>query len=95
MSKTTAQINEEAAKLVIMKPAVKPRSFFGDDNQAAVEAAIQTLAHRYTLEQIDARYGDNEYVKESAVHAHDWMNGLLAEDDAPSEAGWPMQEVVA
>lgn len=94
-AKTPEQISHELATLIALKPSVVEFSVFGDSNHAAIEAAIAVLAYRLTVDQIEQRFGHDKYLHLEALHAHDWMRGLLAEDDAPSEAGWPMVEVVA
>lgn len=94
---TTARTPEEIAaevaalKEIRDKPTFRKESYFGDDNDAAVTAQIETLERRYSEDDIYKNYEDPEneedrHILDNAMAALDWMNGEDT-DGTPSE-GW-------
>lgn len=81
---TPAQVKEEIAKLVDLKDKVPPRTFFGDDNRAAIEAQIAVLKGELNEDEID---GEVDHVASSAREALAWLNGENDSEEAPS-LGW-------
>ena len=69
-------ILEEIEGLEALKPRIIPRTGFGDDNIAAVDAQIEVLQSRMDEEQIHDRWpnvGDESHVLGSALDALGWM----------------------
>jgi hypothetical protein len=84
--KTTKQIADEAAKLRKMKPTVIPKSMFGDDHHAAIDAQVWALEQGASVEEINDKYNYNtrEGENTAAYEAHEWM---CDDGDKPSD-GW-------
>ena len=79
---TTEQIQNEIAQLKEMKPHVRRFSAFGDDNRAAIGAAIKVLEHLLPEGAIYDRWEDLQHLLDSALDARRWLDG--AESVAPS-----------
>lgn len=56
--KTDAQIEAEIAALEAIKPGVRERTFFGDDNHAAIDAQIRVLRERMDSGKLHDVFGD-------------------------------------
>lgn len=88
--KTEEQVTAEIAALQAIKPKVRQFTAFHDDNHAGIDAQIQVLTDRMDSEQVHDKYllaaGAGDHVFFEALHASDWLYGLLAidEDKAPS-----------
>ena len=93
------EIDAEIAALKAIKPRVPERSFFGDDNHAAIDAQIAVLTERMSVDDVYSRFGvddtaepdiedHSEHELDSAVSACDWMRGLLATDEQSPSQGW-------
>jgi hypothetical protein len=84
---TEKEIIAEMKKLDKMKPKVRRRSMFGDDNHEAIDAQLHVLSNKLTESDIYANYedeeSDNTHVLDSALDAYRWMQG---EEVAPSES---------
>jgi hypothetical protein len=88
---TEAEIIAEMKKLDKMKPKVRRRSMFGDDNHEAIDAQLHVLSNKLTEADIYSNYdtGDDNngevstHVLDSALDAYRWMQG---EEVAPSES---------
>jgi hypothetical protein len=87
---TEKEIIAEMKKLDKMKPKVRRRSMFGDDNHEAIDAQLHVLSNKLTEADIYSNYdtGDEEgkgntHVLDSALDAYRWMQG---EEVAPSES---------
>lgn len=85
--KTEDQINAEIAALVALKPKVRKRTAFGDDNHAAIDAQLAVLRERMSSDEVHDAYGD-QYTFDAALSAHDWMTGDLASDEDAPAASW-------
>lgn len=93
-AKTLEQITVEVEKLQKLKPTVRRFSAFGDDNHAAIDAAITVLSELLDGDEVRERFGAGgmdagpmEQVLDTAVRAHAWMTGRT--DEAVSDEGWP------
>jgi hypothetical protein len=80
--KTYEARNVEAETLQLLKPNVRRRSFFGDDNHAAIDAQVAVLRDLLTGDQIHSRYegGDlrsSNYVLDAALEARQWLEGEM------------------
>lgn len=76
MSKPTpAEIDAEIQALEELKGAIPEKNFFGDSNVAAIEADIDVLDGRLTDDDVYDKYGDNDYVMDSALGAASWLAG--------------------
>jgi hypothetical protein len=90
--KTTRQINAEAKALRKLKPRVPAKTYFGEDNHAAIDAQIEVLEKQLTEKQIETRWYQDETAEEfrdgdnrlwdEARYARSWIDG--DESDAPS-----------
>jgi hypothetical protein len=94
MRKTEEQINAEIAALMKIKPNVRERTIFGDDNHAAIDAQVAVLRDRMSSDKVYNDYGDedsddfDQYTLDAALSAHDWMTGALASDEDAPAASW-------
>jgi len=92
--KTEDQINAEIAALVALKPKVRERTAFGDDNHAAIDAQLAVLRERMSSDEVYDAYGDedsdefDQHTFDAALSAHDWMSGTLASDEDAPAASW-------
>lgn len=77
-------INKEIEKLKALKPRVRERSGFGDDNHAAIDGQINVLKDHLDIRDIDA-WPVSSYVRDSAIEAHEW---LWSERKEPPSEGW-------
>ena len=92
---TSEQIAAEIALLKAVHPRVPTHSFFGDDNRAAIDAQIRVLQERMSLDEVHDTFGEltadgdfSQNTLDCALTAHDWMQGLLADDESPPAFGW-------
>lgn len=97
--KTEEQINAEIAALLALKPTVRERTAFGDDNHAAIDAQLAVLRKRMGSAEVHSAYGDedsgdfDQHTFDAALSACDWMTGLLASDEHAPAASWAGAEV--
>lgn len=95
---TPEAVAAEIAKLREMKPYVRARTGFGDDNHEAIDAQIEVLEKRLTDSAIYDRFqpiddesgepdesGAGAHALDNALEARRWLEG--EEKDAPS-VGW-------
>ena len=80
-----AEIDAEIAALYDLKDRIPPRTMFGDDNLASIDAQIQVLEADLDEDEIYDWWEDEEHTLDSALAAYRWMNE--GEEEAPSE-GW-------
>lgn len=83
------EIEAEVKKLEEMKPRVPPRTFFHDDNHAAIDAQIEVLKGEVDVDEIEnmAESGEwTDHERSNAMQALDWMEENN-DDPSPSE-GW-------
>lgn len=86
--KTQKEIKKEIEALKAVRPKVRPRSMFGDDNLASLDAQINVLENDLDNNDIYNKYDHadaSEYVLEGAIYARQWIDGesesdSLAED---------------
>lgn len=79
--KTSKQIESEIKKLESLKTRVPPRTVFGEDNLAAIDASIKVL--RENMTEDDAYSIQDDRLRDNALQAIMWRNGeqeLLADD---------------
>lgn len=93
--KTQEQIKKEIEALKTVRPNVRPKSIFGDDNLGSVDAQIMVLEGGLDNDDVYDKYdrvGSSEYIIEAACAAVDWMN----DDENPDCEGlaceWPLKE---
>jgi hypothetical protein len=92
--KTEEQIIAEIAALVALKPKVRKRTAFGDDNHAAIDAQLAVLRERMSSDEVYDAYGDedadefDQHTFDAALSACDWMTGMLASDEESPAASW-------
>jgi len=90
--KTKEQITKEIEALKTVRPNVRPRSLFGDDNLAALDAQISVLENDWGNNDIYDEYdraGLSEEILSSALYARQWIEGKNDDDLAE---GWPLKE---
>jgi len=93
--KSKEEIKNEIKSLQAIRPDVRPRSMFGDDNLAALDAQIEVLEHDLDNEDIYDRYDhadSSEYVLDSALHARQWINDEEDLDCEGLACEWPLKE---
>lgn len=95
---TAAQIKAEIAALKKLKPKVRRRTAFGDDNWKAIDAEIAVLAENLSDNRIYDRFtprdeetGDedpdgNRHELDAALETRRWLDGESS-DGKPSK-GW-------
>lgn len=95
MKKTIEEIRAEITALKAMKPTVRARSIFNDDNHAAIDAQLRVLAEQMSEDAVYAAYGDedaddfDQHILDSAHHAYLWMSGR-PDYEAPSADWMPL-----
>lgn len=93
--KTKEQIKKEIEALKTVRPNVRPRSMFGDDNLAALDAQIAVLLDNMNDDDIYDVYdrtSSSEYILESAIAARQWVNDEEDSDSGGLAEGWPLKE---
>ena len=97
---TDDQITEEILALINVKQLVKPRTAFGDDNHAAIDAQREVLAERLSMDAIYDRFGSDEededafddifdqHALDAALEARAWMSGEREVDAGRPSKGW-------
>lgn len=86
--KTKEEVKKEIEALKAVRPKIVPRSIFGDDNLAMLDAQVNVLEDDMDDDDIYDRYDHadvSEHVLEGAIDARRWINGesecdSLAED---------------
>jgi len=93
--KTEKQIAKEIEALKTVRPNVRPITFFGDDNLAALDAQIQVLEKDMDEDDVWDEWPEEEqdqHVRESACHAVNWVNDEEDPDDKGLAEGWPLNK---
>ena len=75
--KTQEQITKEVEALKAVRPNVRPSTFFGDDNLAALDAQIRVLEEDLDEDDVWDEWPEEEqdqHVRDSARQAVDWIN---------------------
>jgi len=93
--KSKEQIQTEIEALKTVRPNVRPRSAFGDDNLGSVDAQIEVLLHDLDNADIYERYDhcdSSEYILESALAARQWINDEEDPDCEGLACEWPLKE---
>lgn len=82
--RTGKEIAAEIAKLKKMKPDVRKTNMFGDNHHDAIDAQVDVLERKLTLDQCWDEFADaRENVQECAREAAEWLVGDT--DDLPSK----------
>lgn len=90
MKQTQESITAEIAKLKEMKPRVRAKTAFGDDNHRAIETQIRVLSERMTSDEADEKYGEAvDHIRDNAMEAAHWLDGESS-DGSPSENWAPL-----
>jgi len=93
--KTEEQIKKEIEALKAVRSNVRPRSAFGDDNLAQLDAQIAVLENDWDNNNIYDEYdrtGLSEEILSSALYARQWINDEEDPDDGSLANGWPLKE---
>jgi hypothetical protein len=92
--KTQDQIETEIDALKEIKPRVVRRSFFGDNNHAAIDAQIEALSELWEEDDIHENFESGyhemlatEHARDSALDAANWLHADETEEvEAPSDS---------
>lgn len=93
--KTQEQIKKEIEALKTVRPNVRPKSMFEDDNISSVNAQIMVLESDMDNGGIYNMFdhaGSSEYILESALAARQWIDDEEDPDDGGLAEGWPLKE---
>lgn len=93
--KTKEQITKEIEALKAVRPNVRPRSMFGDDNLGSVDAQIKVLEDNWNDDDIYGEYDhaeSSEYILDAALAARQWMNDEEDLDCEGLACEWPLKE---
>lgn len=88
--RSKAEIGEAIAKLTAMRPHIVPRSGFGDDNLAGLDAQLRVLEKQMSEDDVNEhwdREGDS-YVRDAAAEAAAWLAG----EDNDEAFDWPLKQ---
>ena len=89
--KTQKEITKQIKALKAIRPKVRPRSAFGTDNIAQLDAQVDVLENDLDNNEIYEKYdhsGIDEETLMGALDARQWMEG---ESDIENLAeGWPL-----
>jgi len=73
---TDKQIVAQIAALRKVKPGVREHNAFGDNHYHAIEAQLDVLEGKITLEEVEEAFDwAKENVRDAAVQAACWLNG--------------------
>jgi hypothetical protein len=92
--KTPEQITKEIEALKTVRPNVRSKSMFGDDNLSSVDAQIGVLENDWDDDDIYGRYdhvGSSEYILESALAARQWIDDEEDDDCEGLACEWPLK----
>lgn len=90
MIPTPQQVQDEITALHALRGGIPPKTGFGDDNLAKIDAQIDVLTYQLTDVQIVDKYGGApDEVQEDAHYACRWLNGE-AQDGAMSDNWRPL-----
>ncbi len=87
---SASEVKVEIARLKEIKPKVRARSYFGDDNRASIEAQIRVMERSLDDDAIYRYYEppndeDSRSELDSALHARQWLDGE-SQDGKPSDS---------
>jgi len=85
MKPTEKQITKEIEVLKKLKPRVRRRTAFGDDNHAAIDTQLAVLEGRMDTDAIYDCEDYNEHQRDAALEARRWLDG---EEESSLVAGW-------
>lgn len=93
--KTQEQITKEIGALKTVRPNVRPRSAFGDDNLAQLDAQIEVLENNWDDDDIYDNFDRcaiQEYILEAALAVRQWINDEEDPDCKGLACEWPLKE---
>jgi len=93
--KTQEEIKKEIEALKAVRPKVCPRSIFGDDNLASLDAQVKVLENDMDDDDIYDMYdhaGGSEYVLEAALYARQWIDDEVYPDDSGLADDCPLEQ---
>lgn len=93
MAKTQKEIDVEIKALKAVRPNVRPRSMFGDDNLGGVDAQIQVLEEDLDDDDIYDEFdrtSSSEYILEAAIGAREWIDDKEDSDWEGLACEWPL-----
>lgn len=76
--KTQKEINKQIRWLIDNKTKIPESSIFGDDNWACIDAIIEVLEKKMSLEEVYEKNDSQEWTDNQtsgASDASDWLNG--------------------
>lgn len=89
-SRAQQEVTEELAVLRRLRTIIAPKSLFGEDNIAAIDAQCDVLSKGMQTDEVFRQWED-EYVRDAALYAHNWLN-LLGATQPPSQ-DWQPQPI--
>jgi hypothetical protein len=88
--KTKKEIQKEIKYLKSVRPKIRPRSIFGTNNLAILDAMIDVLENNLGNNEIFDRYeGTQEGTLIGALDARSWLDGRFDGRENPLR-DWPM-----
>ena len=91
--KTQDEIEKQITALKEVRPKVRPYSYFGDDNLAALDAQIKVLEEDLDDDEIYDEWPGEESeinIRGAADKARNWIDGGSESDDLATD--WPLVE---
>ncbi|WP_321471108.1 hypothetical protein [uncultured Paludibaculum sp.] len=82
------QTKIEELKAIAATPSFRKVSFFGDDNEAAIEAQVEVLEGRLTVDDVDEREEIGDFTEHQYHSAYDAANWLADDASTDPVAGW-------
>lgn len=86
-STTVVKEQIDGLKAILAKPTFRRMTFFDESNTEAIEAQIETLEERYSVDTVDNRDGE-EWTEHAASSARDAAYWLAGESDDDPVTGW-------
>jgi len=90
--KTKKEIEKQIKALKDVRPKIVPRSAFGDDNLAQIDAQIAVLKENMDIDDIYSKYdhsGVSEETLDAAQTAREWRDGDSDIEDLAAD--WPLK----
>lgn len=83
--KTREEVQKEIKALQAVRPNVRPRSMFDDDNLAALDAQVVVLEEDLDNDDIYFSFDHTEHILSSALDARSWLDGESDVDSLAEE----------
>lgn len=87
--KTKEEIKKQIKALKSVRPNIVPRSAFGDNNIARLDAQVKVLEENMDEDEIWDKWSDMD-IAQCAIDALQWMEGDSEIDDLAED--WPLKK---